>query len=160
MKPASLAEIRRELKTRDPKELAELCLRLGRFKKDNKELLTYLLFEAQNEATYIESIKYDIDEMMAEVNTSHIYYAKKGLQKILRQLNKNMRYSGNKQTQVEVLLYFCQSIKDSGIAIHQSNVLMNMYERQKVKIQKALSSLHEDLQADYFSELEALDEGY
>lgn len=156
MKPASLAEIRKELKTRDPKQLAELCLRLGRFKKDNKELLTYLLFEAQDESGYIEAIKYDIDDMMEEINTSHIYYAKKGLQKILRQLNKNIRYSGNKQTEVEVLLYFCQAIRDSGIAIHHSNVLINMYERQKVKIKKALNSLHEDIQADYEVEIDRL----
>jgi Zn finger protein HypA/HybF involved in hydrogenase expression len=156
MKPASLAEIRRELKNRDPKELAELCLRLGRFKKDNKELLTYLLFEAHHESAYVETVKYDIDELMAEVNTNHIYYAKKGLQKILRQLNKNIRYSGNKQTEVEVLLYFCQSINDSDIAIEKSAVLTNMYERQKVKIQKALASLHEDIQADYMHELESL----
>jgi hypothetical protein len=156
MKPASLADIRRELKTRDAKELTELCLRLGRFKKDNKELLTYLLFDANNETAYIEAIKYDIDEMMAEVNRSHIYYAKKGIQKILRQLNKNIRYSGNKQTEVEVRLYFCQSIRDSGIAVHRSNVLLNMYERQKIKIQKTLLSLHEDLQADYMYLLEDL----
>jgi len=156
MKPASLAEIRRELKTRDPKELAELCLRLGRFKKDNKELLTYLLFDAHNESAYVEAIKYDIDEMMAEVNSSHVYYAKKGIQKILRQLNKNIRYSGNKQTEVEVRLHFCKAIKDSGIAIHRSNVLINMYERQKVKIEKTLATLHEDLQADYILLLEGL----
>jgi len=153
MKPASLAEIRKELKTRDPKELAEICLRLGRFKRDNKELLTYLLFDAHSESAYVKSIKYDIDEMMAEVNTSHLYYAKKGLQKILRQLNKNIRYSGNKQTEVEVRLYFCRAIKDSGIPIQRSNVLANMYERQQVKIEKALASLHEDLQADYIQEL-------
>jgi len=156
MKPASLAEIRRELKNRDSKELADLCLRLGRFKKDNKELLTYLLFDAHNEAAYVESIKHDIDEMLAEVNTGRTYYAKKGIQKILRQLNKNIRYSGNKQTEVEVRLYFCQAIRDSGIALHRSNVLVNMYDRQKVKIHKALSSLHEDLQTDYMDDLENL----
>lgn len=156
MKPASLAEIRKELKNRDPEELAALCLRLGRFKKDNKELLTYLLFDAQDEAGYIEAIKYDIDDMMDEINRSHIYYAKKGIQKILRQLNKNIRYSGNKQTEVDVLLYFCQAIKDSGIAIRRSSVLQNLYERQKIKIQKALSTLHEDLQADYRPLLESL----
>ena len=149
LKPASLAEIRKELKNRDPEELAAICLRLGRFKKDNKELLTYLLFDAQDEAGYIEVVKYAIDDMMDEINRSHIYYAKKGIQKILRQLNKNIRYSGNKQTEVEILLYFCQSIRDSGIAIHRSNVLQNLYERQKVKINKALSTLHEDLQTDY-----------
>ncbi|MEM9389096.1 MAG: hypothetical protein AAGA02_01410 [Bacteroidota bacterium] len=156
MKPASLAEIRKELKNRPPEELAAICLRLGRFKKDNKELLTYLLFDAQNEAEYIQAVKYDIDDMMDEINRSHIYYAKKGIQKIVRQLNKNIRYSGKKQTEVEILLYFCQAIKESGIAIHRSTVLQNMYERQKVKIQKALSTLHEDLQADYIAMIKNL----
>lgn len=153
MKPASLADIRKELKSRNSEELGALCLRLGRFKKDNKELLTYLLFDAQDEAGYIQSVKYHIDDMMEEVNTSHIYYAKKGLQKILRQLNKNIRYSGNKQTEVEILLYFCQSINESGISIRKSSVLTNLYERQKAKITKALASLHEDIQADYEMEL-------
>ena len=156
MKPASLAEIRKELKRRDPEELAAMSLRLGRFKKDNKELLTYLLFDAQNEVEYIQAIKYDIDDMMDEINRSHIYYAKKGIQKIVRQLNKNIRYSGKKQTELEILLYFCQAIKESGIAIHRSSVLQNMYERQKLKIQKALSTLHEDLQADYRTMIENL----
>lgn len=156
MKPASLAEIRKELKNRDPEELAAMCLRLGRFKKDNKELLTYLLFDAQDEAGYIDAVKYHIDDMMDEINRSHIYYAKKGIQKILRQLNKNIRYSGNKQTEVEILLYFCQAIRDSGIALHRSTVLQNLYDRQKAKIIKALSTLHEDLQADYISAVEEL----
>ncbi|MEM7108810.1 MAG: hypothetical protein AAF519_11340 [Bacteroidota bacterium] len=149
MKPAALTEIRKELKHKSPEELAAICLRLGRFKKDNKELLTYLLFEAEDEAGYVEAIKYDIDDMLSEINRSHIYYAKKGIRKILSQLNKNIRYSGNKQTEIEVRLYFCQAIKDSGIAIHRNSVLQNLYERQKVKIQKTLSALHEDLQADY-----------
>ncbi|MEM6523969.1 MAG: hypothetical protein AAGF85_04770 [Bacteroidota bacterium] len=156
MKPASLAEIRKELKNRSIEELSAICLRLGRFKKDNKELLTYLLFDAQDEAGYVEAVKYDIDDMMDEINRSHIYYAKKGIQKILRQLNKNIRYSGNKQSEVEILLYFCQAIKESGIAIHRSTVLQNMYERQKIKIKKALSALHEDLQADYKSMINRL----
>mgnify|MGYP001804367501 CR=1 FL=1 len=154
MKPATIAEIRRELQDRDTNELADMCLRLGRFKKDNKELLSYLLFEAHNETAYIESIKLDIDEMMAELNTRHIYFVKKGLQKILRQLNKNIRYSGNKQTLVEILLYFCKAINDSGIPIERSTVITNMYERQKAKIRKTLLSLHEDLQAGYMYELD------
>ena len=156
MKPASLAEIRRELKTRSPKEVQEICLRLARFKKDNKELISYLLFEAQNENAYIQAVKQDIDEMMGEINTSHLYYAKKSLRKILRQVNKNIRYSGEKRTQVELLIHFCEAMNQSGIPIHRSTVLTKMYERQKVKIKKTIDSLHEDLQADYEGELERL----
>ncbi|MCH2215639.1 MAG: hypothetical protein MK086_10740 [Flavobacteriales bacterium] len=156
MKSATIREIRKELQDRSPEEIAEFCLRLGRFKKDNKELLSYLLFEAQNEPAYIQSNKQYIDEAMAELNTSHVYYIKKGLQKILRQLNKNIRYSGDKQTTVEILLYFCKSIDESGFPIERNTVLLNLYERQKVKISKILLKLHEDLQADYQYELNQL----
>ncbi|MEQ9166415.1 MAG: hypothetical protein RLO12_09155 [Fulvivirga sp.] len=149
MKPATLAELKKELKSRSPEEVLQICLRLGRFKKDNKELLSYLLFDAQDEQGYIEAIKYHIDDSMEEVNTSHIYYAKKGLQKILRSLNKYIRYSGNKQTEVEVLIHFCTAIKESTIDVNRSNVIANLYDRQVSKILKALTKLHEDVQADY-----------
>lgn len=68
MKAASLAEIKRELKQRSPEELLTICLRLGRFKKENKELLTYLLFEAGDELSYIKLLKEDIDDMMEEID--------------------------------------------------------------------------------------------
>lgn len=132
----------------------ELCLRLGRFKKDNKELLTYLLFEMKDEDAYISSIKTFIDEAMMEINTATLYYAKKGLRKVLRNVTKMIRYSGNKQTEVEVLLHFCQALKESSIDIHRSVQIGNLYDRQIEKIKKAMSHLHEDLQADYELELE------
>ena len=156
MKPASLSDIKRELKTRDAEEVLQLCLRLGRFKKDNKELLTYLLFEAQDEDAYIAAIKHEIDELMEELNMNTLYFAKKGLRRILRNLTKNIRYSGNKQTEVELLLHFCQAMKKSSIAIHRSVQLQNLFDRQMQKINKALEGLHEDLQADYQYELEKL----
>lgn len=156
MKAASLTEIRKELKQRDPDEIMQMCLRLGKFKKDNKELLTYLLFDARDEETYISSIKYEIDDLMEDLNTYNLYYTKKGLQKINRNLNKYIRYSGNKQTEAEVLIHFAKAIKNSGIAIHRSSVISNMYDRILAKIKKALSSLHEDIQSDYEYELEQL----
>ena len=57
MKSASVRELKLELQDRSPKEVMELCLRLSRFKKENKELLTYLLFETSDEQMYIESVK-------------------------------------------------------------------------------------------------------
>ncbi|WP_420317385.1 hypothetical protein [Ekhidna sp.] len=156
MKAASLADIKRELKQRTPEEVLAICLRLGRFKKDNKELLTYLLFEAGDELGYIKLLKEDIDDMMEEINMSHLYYVKKGLQKIVRSLNKSLRYSGQKQTEVEVRLYLCRCIKDSGIAINRHPTIKNLYHREITRIKKALTSLHEDLQADYQYELEKL----
>ena len=156
MKAASLADIKRELKQRDSEEILAICLRLGRFKKDNKELMTYLLFEARDEEGYIKLLKEDIDDMFDEINMSHLFYVKKGLQKIVRSLNKSLRYSGQKQTEVEVRLYFCQQISLSGIAIERHNTINNLYHREIKRIDKALLGLHEDLQADYRHELAKL----
>ena len=61
MKAVTVKEISEELVNLSPKELRDLCLRLARFKKENKELLTYLLFEATDEEMYIESVKKEID---------------------------------------------------------------------------------------------------
>ncbi len=156
MKAASLADIKRELKQRSYDELVAICLRLGRFKKDNKELLTYLLFEAGDETSYVKLLKEDVDDMMDEINMSHLYYVKKGLQKIVRALNKSLRYSGNKQTEVEVRLYFCRCIMESGIAIERHTTINNLYHREIKRIEKAVAGLHEDLQADYRYEIERL----
>ena len=50
MKASTVSELKEELKHLPPAQLLELCLRLARFKKENKELLTYLLFEAHDTA--------------------------------------------------------------------------------------------------------------
>lgn len=156
MKPASLTEIKKELKLKSPEELLQICLRLAKFKKDNKELLTYLLFDADDEQGYIQAVKYEIDDRMEEINTSHIYYAKKGLRKISRDLNKYIRYSGNKQTEVEILLHFINAIKEAPINISRSVVLTNMLDRLIVRVKNALSKLHEDIQMDYKNQVEIL----
>ena len=52
MDPAPLAEIKRTLMLMDRSELLDACLRLARFKKDNKELLTYMLFLSKDEQGY------------------------------------------------------------------------------------------------------------
>jgi hypothetical protein len=157
MKAATVRELKNELGTVEKKELLDLCLRLSKYKKDNKELLTYLLFEAHDEQGYIESIKREIDEQMSALNRSNLYYTKKGLRKILRTAAKFIRYSGQKETAVEVLIYFCSEIKNAGISIQRSKVLTNMYEMQLKKIRTALATLHEDLQYDYMMELEQLE---
>ena len=57
MKAATIHEIKQELSTNKPADLVDLCLRLGKFKKENKELLTYLLFEAHDEQGYVTGLK-------------------------------------------------------------------------------------------------------
>jgi hypothetical protein len=159
MKSATIHEIKQELSTVKPAQLMELCLRLGRFKKENKELLTYLLFEAGDERGYIAGIKKEIDEEFAAINLSQLYFAKKSLRKIARIINKYCRYSGVKQTEVELRIYFCLQLKESGIPIGRNPVINNLYLSQLKKINALLSTLHEDLQYDYKKDMEVLTAG-
>src|SRR6476660_4275823 len=149
MRSASINEIKQELLALKAGELTALCLRLARFKKENKELLTYLLFEAHDEENYIKNIKEEIEELFAEINLSHLYFAKKTLRKILRVINKHSRYSRNKQTDLELRIFFCQQLITSGIPFRQNAVLSNIFDGQLKKVDAALAGLHEDLQHDY-----------
>ena len=156
MKAATVHEIKQELSGTRPAALAELCLRLARFKKENKELLTYLLFEAHDEAGYIAGIKLAVDEQFKEINLSHLYFVKKSLRKILRTINKHLRYMGSKQAEAELLVYFCKRINESGIALEKSQVISNIYNNQVKKLTAVIKTLHEDLQYDYRQDLELL----
>jgi len=156
MKAASVKEIKTALEDLSPQELLPITLRLAKFKKENKELLTYLLFEANDERGYIRSVKEAVDELFEEINHANLYYVKKTLRKILRVISRYSRYSDETQTGVELLIYFCQKIKDAGIPIAKSTALVNLYAGQIKKIKKEISSMHEDLQYDYLKEIEKL----
>lgn len=157
MKAVSVIEIKKELKERSHQDLMDLCLRLARFKKENKELLTYLLFESHNEEGYIESIKEEVDLQFTNINKDSFFYIKKSVRKILRMIKKYNRYSLKKETEVELLLYFCEKLDDFEPSISRNRTLVNLYNRQINYIRKKISTLHEDLQYDYNSHLLELD---
>ena len=156
MKVASISELKRELVCKELTEVQDLCIRLAKYKKENKELLNYLLFEADDEAGYIEKVKTEIKELFDELPRSNLYLVKKSLRKILRITNKQIKYSSAKKTEIELRIYFCASIKKSGINMDFSIVLFNLYQQQIKKINQALATLPEDLQYDYFAEIENL----
>lgn len=156
MKAISLGEIKQELQHLSAKETAALCLRLARYKKENKELLAYLLFHAHDIETYTNEVKESIREGFEEVNKSNLYLAKKTLRKILRQINKQVRFTLNKQTEAELRIHFCVTLKDSGIPFKTNKALMNMYAQQVKNIKAALADLHEDIQYDLMKEVEQL----
>lgn len=149
MKAAPLKDIKNELKHLPTSELMDICLRLSRFKKENKELLSYLLFESANEEAYIESIKNNIDSGFANINKKSFFYIRKSVRKVLSQTKKFIRYSQKKETEVELLIYFCQKLKDFKPSIKNSLQLRNVYNRQLELAKKIVGSLHEDLQYDY-----------
>jgi membrane-anchored protein YejM (alkaline phosphatase superfamily) len=158
MQTSSLAQLKKELQTIPQPHLIELCVRLAKYKKENKELLHYLLFESTDEEHFIKEAKQEITEQFKDVNTSHVYYAKKSVRKILRVVNKHIKYSGQPQTAVELLIFFCMNLRDLGKTLYQSTQLINLYQAQIKKIESNLKKLHEDIQYDYRKELDELAE--
>lgn len=159
MKAVTLKQLKDELSHKSANELKELCLHLSKFKKENKELLTYLLFESHDEEQYIQSVKDQMDVLFSEINTKSYFYIRKSVRKILTLTKKFIRYSKKKETEVALLLYFCTKLKNFKPSIKQSPRLTNTFDRQILLIKKAIATLHEDLQYDYQLELnELLDE--
>ena len=156
MKAASAQEIKQALKALDQKALLEICLRLARHKKENKELLTFLLFEADDIPAYIKAVNEQIEEGFNDMNDSTFYLARKSIRKILRDAGKYIRYSGNKTVEIEVLLQFCNSFKTIKASWQKAPALANLYAAQLKKAAAAIEGLHEDLQYDYRSHLDDL----
>jgi len=157
MKAASSKEIKSALLEQSSTQLIDLCLRLARFKKENKELLTYLLFEEQDEDAYIQSAKKIIDEGFQTLNIQSVYIAKKNLRKIIRITNKFIKYSGIDTTEITLLIYVCRCIQESGLKLNNSVALKNIYLSLLKKISTKISGMHEDLQYDYNKEIQALE---
>lgn len=156
MKAESIVTIKKELQHLPKEDLLQLCLRLGRFKKENKELLTYLLFNAHDEDGYIETIKNTLNPLFDNMNTDSYFYMKKTIRKILRQIKTFSRYSIKKTTEIDLLIYFCKKLNTLKPNIYNNLTLKNLYFRQIASIEKKISTLHEDLQFDYKVQLEDL----
>jgi hypothetical protein len=149
MNTASLRDIKLELKNKSKEEITDLCLLMTKYKKVNKELLTYLLYDKQDEAAYVQDIKHEIDNQFDAVNMGSYYFINKGVRKTLRICKKYIRYSKLKETEVEVLIYFCSKVKTVSGHYDRNGTLMNIYDKQLEMARKKISGLHEDLQYDY-----------
>ena len=156
MQSASISTLKKELQNVPLEALVELCLRMAKYKKENKELLNYLLFENTHEQYYIDNIKEMIAEEFLKVNESNMFFAKKGIRRILRLCNKYINYSGLAETEIKVLIHFCKQMKLLKIDFSKSAAMTNLYESQLKKINKAIQTLHEDLQYDYEKEMESI----
>src|ERR1700761_6968132 len=151
-----VAEIKKELQHLDQARLTELCLRLVRHKKENKELTGYLLFDADNEHAFIESLVAENGFMFSQLPHNN-YQLAKSLRKILRFLNKYIKFMGSAQAEIELLISFCRNYiqyVDRRAASYKP--LRLILTRQLDKIRKAITKLHEDLQYDYSQDYNAM----
>ncbi len=157
MKATSLNELKKELQLLPNHELAELCINLAKYKKDNKEYIGYLLFQAHDKEVFSKEIKAIIEEDFTTLKVqNNLYLIKKSLRKTLRTIGKYSKYVNDKAIAAELLIYFCDKLKKSGIPFQKSQLLVNMYQQQLKKINSCVATLHEDLQSDYAREIENL----
>jgi hypothetical protein len=156
MKAATINEIKRELLSLDAETLSALCLRLAKYKKENKELLTYLIFEAHDENAYVEAVREETNDLFGTLPDRNTYLIKKTLRKILRFVNKQIKYSGNERTELELRIFFCKKVREAKVPLQHGTVLFNLYQQQLKKITAANEKLEEDLQADYRSDIRSV----
>ena len=155
MKSAGTNELKAALHNLSQKELMQICLRMSKYKKENKELLSYLLYDAEDEQQYIENIKAEIDEYFDALVILTFSNLLKKLRKIVRIAGKYIKFSGSKYVEVAVLIYICHQLKPF-TAKNSSTALLNLYSRQIIKIDKALLKLDEDLQYDFKTDIETI----
>jgi hypothetical protein len=156
METPSIAVIKTELNGLGKSELINICLRLARFKKENKELMAYLLFNQFQKQDFVNQVNEIVTESMQSVNKNSAYLAKKTVRKVLRLVNKFCRYAGDKEVEVQLYLHFCASFLQLPPATKRYPVLGKLYVLQVKKLEQTIEELHEDLQYDYLRQLKQL----
>lgn len=156
MQIPSLAQIKKELSFLSESELMDLVVDLSKFSRDNKAYLYFKLNEKEHPGLFVEMVEEELALEFDNARSDHYYYAKKSAQKIRRKMNKLLKLSKVKTDQIEIILFFCEQLKENGFLNHQHVVLDNLYQIQLRKASKLIDGLHEDLQYDYAGKLEEL----
>ncbi len=156
MKAATLHQIKKELETTSPQKILSLLLKMIKSKTENKELISYLLFDEDNLSGYIADLKEDLTELLKDIKYIPPYQAKRSLRKALKFITKYVKYTGVKETEAELLIHFCIIMQTQGLASGSNKVANSIYTKQIEKIEKLIPSLHEELRIDYQEEVREL----
>ncbi len=154
----ALKTIRDELSILSHKELVSIVTSMVKFRKENKELITYLLFDSKDEAGFVRSTIAEIDEAMSSINRFNAKQQIKHICKVLRLIRKAIKISGKHDTAVQLLLHFCKIFKEKNIPIYRFKGLNLIWDRCLSQIETELTKVHEDLRYDYNYELSQLRE--
>lgn len=155
MDTASIKQLKDTLSTLGREELTRLLLRIVKFKKENKELLTFLLFEADDLDAYVYEISLEIKDEFENYRLKTAYYKRKGCRRILRMLKKYIKYAADKEVEVRLLLAYVTMVAESKTFI-SDKVIQKIAFRQLLLAEKSIVKLHEDLQYEYKLEFEEL----
>ena len=150
-----LQDIKKEIQHIPHEQLAVLCLRLARYKKENKELLAYLLFEAVDEHAFVEKVKAEVGFMFSQLPSNN-FLAVKSIRKILRLITKYNKFIASKPAEIELLLNFCVNYVQYADKRSSYKPLRMILIRQLDKTKGLIKKLHEDLQFDFSKEYDLL----
>jgi len=148
-------DLKKELQHLSGAEVAVLCLRLARFKKENKELLTYLLFKADDPDAFVQEYKEEMDAQFGKISGKS-YLVVKTLRKIATQMNNQIRYASSEVVKTELLLHFCSNYINFVDYHTNYKPLRSIFYRHAEKAKAAIQKLQEDLQHDYGNLYEAM----
>lgn len=151
-----MQDLKAQLKQLDEAELQQLVIRLARFKKENKEFLSYILFMEADTRQYIKDVGLETEELFRQMKGNTLYQCMKSLRKVIRQLTKYIRFASNKVVETELLLLCCRCMQQHFGNIEDSVQLQRLYDRVWLRAEKALAALHEEKQSDYRAELKEL----
>jgi len=144
----SLQDIKKQVQRLPQEQIALLCIRLAKFNKENKEFLTYLLFEAANEQAFIENLKGEIGLMFSRLPAAS-QDALKGIRIILRMIGKYTKFIASKQAELELTLNFCSNYIQYIGKRNFNKPMQLIFTLQVTKMKTLMGKLHEDLQFDY-----------
>ena len=156
MKIATLAEIKKELQHLSPKELIDLITDLSKFSTDNKLYLYFKLYGREQPGLFAEMVQEELINDFRNGNQRNAHYAKKSAQAIRRKLNKYLKFTKDKPTQIDLISFFCGSLYEYGYLMHRHPVIENLYLMQMSKVERLLGQMHEDLQNDYQDKVKEL----
>lgn len=156
MELADARTIKAEIKERSHEELVELCMRLSRFKKENKALITYELFLKDDEWAFCQETKEQITEDLSAITNKQVFWLKKSVRKVLKEVSLLLRFTKEPRIEIELLTHFALELNRIVPEVHRSRILKNLYVRQVNRIQKIQQKLPEDLRLDYQADLDAL----
>lgn len=143
-----LSDLKKELADLSKPELIKLCLRVAKLKRENKELLSYLIFDADDPLFYAQKLKPEIKEVF-EVPFQHAYYLTKSIRKAMRLITKYYRFTSNKQGETELLIYLVEEFYQSWRNEYRYQALGKVIYRCLEKAQSNLKKIDEDFRTDF-----------
>lgn len=157
MKSYSLNDIKKEITHLQQKDLIQLCVNVAKFKKENKDYISFILFESHNKRAYLEDVKNDIKSQIISFEGNYFKYDFKKKLRVLKSfLVRNNKYLNDKALSVEMYIFLCNELRQDGYPYMKHGEFDTFYGQQIKKISNFIATLHEDLRYDFGQQLEEL----